>query len=63
MDRELSRKNLHLKHDEKNHVIRMIESGASLREVSEWYEMRFGESVTRYGYIDVGDEIISIFLT
>ena len=60
MNSELSRKNLHLKHDDKIHVIRMIQNGASLREVSEWYEMRFGNSVTRYGYIDVGDEITSL---
>ena len=36
MERTLVKKRLHLKPEEKIHVARMIENGASIKEVSAW---------------------------
>ena len=36
-------KHLHLNPEEKKHVAKMIDTGATLAEVDKWYQMRFGK--------------------
>ena len=50
MDKTIVKKHLHLKPDEKRHVAKMIDNGASLGDVDKWYQMRFGKKITKSVY-------------
>ena len=48
MERTVLKENANFTAVEKNQVIRMIDNGASLQEVTEWYHMQFGNRITIY---------------
>ena len=47
MDKTKVKKHLHLKSSEKKYVAQMIDSGASLKDVDGWHQMRFGKKITK----------------
>ena len=47
MDKTKVKKHLHLKSSEKKYVAQMIASGASLKDVDGWHQMRFGKKITK----------------
>ena len=38
---------MHLNPEEKKHVAKMIDTGATLAEVDKWYQMRFGKKILK----------------
>ena len=53
MEKTKVKKHLHLNPEEKKHVAKMIDTGATLAEVDKWYQMRFGKKITRSVYYDL----------
>ena len=47
MDKTKVKKHLHLNPSEKKHVAQMIDSGASLKDVDRWHQMRFGKKIAK----------------
>ena len=47
MDKTLVKKHLHLKPEEKRHMAKMIDNGASLKDVDSWHQMRFGKKISK----------------
>ena len=48
MERTVLKKNANFTADERNQVIQMIDNGASLKDVTEWCHLNFGNSITIY---------------
>ena len=60
MEKTLVKKNLHLKPEEKRHVAKMINDGATLKDVDRWHQMRFGKKISKSAFYRLKEKVKTI---